>query len=97
VPAKGQHLRPCSDCPWRRDALPGWLGGSTARAWVSEAHGDGVMDCHVLIGAQCVGAATYRANVVKAPRDPRALRAEKDKGRVFATPQEFIDHHEGDA
>ncbi len=30
VQAKCQHTTPCSDCPWRRDSLNGWLGGAVS-------------------------------------------------------------------
>jgi len=91
--AKFQHKKPCSDCPWARVALPGWLGKPTAEEWLREAHGESRIDCHTLLGAQCAGAATYRANVGKLPRDPKLLRLESDKVRCFANPAEFKEHH----
>ena len=93
VPATYQHTKPCSDCPWSRDSLPGWLGGLTADAWIAGAHGEGQIDCHTLIGAQCAGAATYRANVCKLPRKPDVLRLPVDRDHVFANREEFLDHH----
>lgn len=94
VQAKGQHTKPCGDCPWARASLPGWLGGSPADDWLKEVHGDNVIPCHTLRGAQCAGAAIYRRNVVKTPRDPECLRLEANRDLVFATPQEFKAHHE---
>jgi hypothetical protein len=96
IPAKGQHHKPCTDCPWARTALPGWLGGSTAEEWVQCAHADGTIACHVHEGAQCAGAAIYRANMVKLPRDPDALRLPANRALVFATPDEFRNHHKED-
>lgn len=93
VPAKGQHTAPCSDCPWSRDSLKGWLGGETPENWVAEAHGDHPVPCHTLTGAQCAGIAIYRANVLKRPRNPETLVLDKDKAAVFATPMEFLAHH----
>jgi hypothetical protein len=92
--AKCQHRTPCSDCPWARKALPGWLGAFKAQQWLHIAHSDDKVDCHTLRGAQCAGIAIYRRNVVKTPRDPEVLRLEADRATVFATPQEFLDHHE---
>lgn len=89
-----QHKVPCSDCPWRRDSIPGWLGGDTPEAWVHEAHSDNRVDCHVITNQQCVGLAIYRANVCKSPRDPEALRQSPNRDTVFASPVEFIDHHQ---
>jgi hypothetical protein len=94
VDAKGQHTKPCSDCPWARDSLPGWLGGIEPATWLRAAHGEEVIHCHALAGAQCAGSSVYRANVLKNPRDPEVLRLPKDKASVFATPAEFLSHHE---
>ena len=93
-PAKGQHRSPCSDCPWRRDALNGWLGDTTKEEWVQAAHGEAQIDCHTLIPAQCAGAAIYRANVCKTPRDPSYLTLPSNRDKVFASPKEFLEHHD---
>lgn len=93
VPATRQHTKPCGDCPWRRDALPGWTGGLTPETWIRGAHGDEQIDCHTLTGAQCAGAAIYRANVCKRPRNPETLRLPADRDHVFESPTEFLEHH----
>jgi len=89
-----QHEKPCSDCPWSRSSLAGWLGGPSPEEWIQEAHGDGVIECHTLRGPQCAGAAIYRANVCKMPRDRRVIRLPADKDAVFSNAREFIEHHE---
>lgn len=94
--AIGQHKRPCSDCPWARKALPGWLGGVSIDAWLRDAHGEARIRCHTLLGAQCAGAAIYRTNVCKAPRDKTLLLLPADKVRVFKSPSEFRAHHDGE-
>ncbi len=92
--AKVQHETPCSDCPMRRDSLNGWLGGTgSPEDWAAALHSDSRMDCHVLRGAQCAGAAVYRANVCKSPRDRTVLRLGSDRESVFSSPKEFIEHH----
>jgi hypothetical protein len=96
VPAAAQHVRPCGDCPWRRDALPGWLGSLSARDWLAAAHGEATADCHTLAGPQCAGLAIYRANVLKRPRNPAALTLPADREAVFARPDEFLNHHGDD-
>ena len=88
----GQHTSPCGDCPWRRDSLPGWLGGSTAEQWHQTGHSDGVVLCHTIENAQCAGIAIYRANVVKRV-DPPNLKLPKNLELVFGY-GEFIKHHE---
>lgn len=93
VKAKRQHKRPCSDCPWSRKSLPGWVGSATPDEWIQEAHGEARIECHTRDGAQCAGAAIYRANVCKSVRDPSTLELEPDTTRVFSKPSEFVDHH----
>lgn len=93
TPSSRQHRKPCSDCPWARTALPGWLGGVSSRDWLADAHGEAIVDCHVFSGPQCAGAAIYRSNVGKLPRSSDALLLPKDRARVFASPVEFIEHH----
>lgn len=92
--ATRQHTSPCGDCPWRRDALEGWLGSMTADEWLIAVHREDVVECHTLKGAQCAGAATYRGNICKLPRDKTTLRLPADRVKVFATPAQFKEHHE---
>ncbi len=89
-----QHGRPCTDCPFARTALPGWLGDASVQEWVAMLHGETRIDCHAIIGPQCAGAAIYRANVGKVPRDQTLLKLAADRNLVFAGPGEFIRHHE---
>jgi hypothetical protein len=93
--AKGQHRKPCSDCPWARDSLQGWLADLTPEQWIAAAHGETRMECHTLLGAQCAGAAIYRANVCKSVRDEATLVLPPDRRRVFAWSTEFLAHHKG--
>lgn len=93
VTAEKQHTKCCPDCPWSRNALPGWLGGSTPEEWLRAAHADGRIDCHVIANQQCAGAATYRRNVGKLPRDKSLLVLPPDRAKVFATPAEFAAYH----
>jgi hypothetical protein len=93
TPAGKQIKRPCSDCPWARDALNGWLGGNTAHEWIIMAHGETLIECHVHPDVQCAGAAIYRANVSKVPRDRALLVLPADNKIVFANPGEFHAHH----
>jgi hypothetical protein len=93
VQAKMQHTQPCGDCPMARASLPGWLGGATAEEYVRLAHSDHLVDCHALKSTQCAGMAIYRRNVCKRVDEP-GLRLLADRELVFATPMEFVRHHE---
>jgi hypothetical protein len=92
IDAKCQHTSPCSDCPWTRKSLNGWLGSLSADEWVRIAHSDSVVDCHTLRGAQCAGIAVYRRNVAKMAYPPN-LKLEADRVNVFANPMQFVEHH----
>lgn len=95
---------PCNECPWRRKAAPGWLGPFTAGEWVALAHAEEPIACHATIEVeddwstpgirQCAGAAIYRSNVAKRPRDPEVALLPADRDAVFASPIEFTRHHE---
>lgn len=88
-----QHTTPCKDCPWRKVSMKGWLGSKhTPEEWTQAAHGESRIECHIH-KAQCAGAAIYRANVCKAPRDPKMLVLKPDRTAVFSSPRDFITHH----
>lgn len=89
-----QHGRPCTDCPFARTAFSGWLGDNSAEEWVAMLHGEARIDCHAIIGPQCAGAAIYRANVGKLPRDKTLFMLLADRKLAFAGPGEFVRHHE---
>lgn len=94
TPRKQQHTQPCTDCPFARTALRGWLGGCTPEEYLALAHGDEPILCHATGNQQCAGAAVYRANVGKHCRERTALKLAADREEVFATPMEFLEHHE---
>lgn len=96
---------PCNDCPWRRNAVRGWLGPQTAEEWIILAHSDEEIACHQTIPdgfddseqptddlTACAGAAIFRANVCKSPRMiDYSLPA--DRSKVFSWNNEFLEHH----
>lgn len=92
-----QHRKPCHDCPWARQSVPGWIGPNSIGEWIRCAHSDAIVDCHTRRQPngeqwQCAGMAIYRANVVKLTRAPGGLILPPDKVRVF-TWHEFEAHH----
>ena len=95
TPASKQLTKPCSDCPWAREAFPGWLGACTIEEWLGCAHSDAAVPCHVHPNVQCAGIAIFRGNVYKVPRDPEVLRLSPDRTIVFSNNAEFREHHEG--
>lgn len=92
-PSMVQHKSPCSDCPFARTALKGWLGRFSAHDWIRIIQGDGRVDCHTLIGPQCAGSAIFRTHVCKDPRDRSVLTLPKNIAKVFGNVGEFLNHH----
>lgn len=94
VVATTQHEIPCHDCPLRKKCIAGWLGeDSDPNTWIEMLHGESRMECHVHLGAQCAGAAIYRRNICKTPRDKSLLKLPADRENVFAGPVDFKNHH----
>lgn len=96
-----QHEKPCVDCPFGRIAVAGWLAAMSPEECLMVIHGEGRMECHTMQASkerpwQCAGAATFRANVCKVPRDRSLLVLPKNKKLVFATDREFLRHHKED-
>ena len=104
IPLPVATVSPCNDCPWRRRSVAGWLGPYTAEEWVELVHSDDPIACHRTIqgdgswqGAlQCRGAASYRANLAKLPRDHAVVVGPHDDA-VFNSPSEFLAHHQRSA
>lgn len=100
-------VRICNACPWRRESAPGWLGPFDAQTWLDIVNSDVPIACHQTIevegeweGAirQCAGAAQYRCNTHKSPRDPEvAVADEEDLVTVFGRGTEFLMHHNREA
>lgn len=93
---------PCNDCPWRRNAAPGWLGPHPAQQWLDCVHGETAIACHQTIPEgggwgprtlQCRGAAVFRANVFKSPHNPTIEAGPRDTEHVFETDAEFREYH----
>lgn len=103
--------KPCNDCPWRRASAPGWLGPMGPLDWLRAADSDLPIACHQTIVTegdsktgewdhpdirQCQGAATFRANTFKEPRNAEVACGPSDRDSVFASKQEFYEHHGGE-
>lgn len=91
--ARCQHKTPCGDCPWRPTALKGWLGSLSPDEWLQAARSESRIDCHTQLGAQCAGAAIFRANIAKRPANPKLLVLKPDREKVFPDPGAFLRHH----
>ena len=95
MPTTGLPVKkaPCKECPFRKDAIPGWLGGEEdqlASDYLRLAHSDENVVCHTSVGyaehnvatlRPCAGLAIYRNNVCKKSRDPQAAEAQEFVGK----------------
>lgn len=97
-----KHKQPCNECPFRRVAAAGWLGGGTVAAWVSDlTFGDTAFVCHMAEQEgkrhMCAGSMIHYRNSLKVPRDPTfadaVMQYAPDKEKVFAWTHEFKEHH----
>ena len=100
-----QHKAPCTDCPWARKSLKGWLGPNTITGWLHVARDYWhVIHCHTRKKFErrdhsaehweCAGAAIYRANTKVMPyKEKPLLQLPANTAAVFASPQEFEHHH----
>lgn len=103
-PRSYARRKPCSGCPFRRDAVEDKCGGVDPLRLIGQTVGPFILHCHQEPGyeekrlrresledlAQCAGAATYRANVgvSNLPEVLHALPA--DTETVYATPAELL-------
>jgi hypothetical protein len=102
--AKRQHKTPCKECPFRRTAAAGWLGGMTADELRALADIEQRMPCHLHRTVdyllpdpalpQCGGRAIYWRNQCKVPRmEGVLLELPADPVLVFQWPHEFVAYH----
>lgn len=89
--------------------MPGWLGAASPASFIVEISMERPLPCHPTIdyenprwlslwqaqrtGAICAGSLIMSANMGKIPREPSFPRLPADREIVFATHQQFIDHH----
>lgn len=101
--------QPCSDCPFRRKAMPGWLGAGSPESFVDCMNRDEPLPCHQTIdyddpawlekwstqesGSMCAGALVFMANKLQRPKAPGFPTMPQDKINVFANTLEFVRYH----
>lgn len=75
---------PCPQCPFRKKALPGWLGSAPPEEFTEGVNLEIAMPCHMTVdyrnpnwrdtlhgdkAARCAGASAFAANCAKMPRN----------------------------
>lgn len=98
---------PCHDCAFRRDSVPGHLGGSEAEVYIGQCYGPFFIPCHLTYDkvddhlrenlhctGGCAGSAVFRANLGWDHHMPQGInKLPADHEVVFSTPEEFVAHH----
>lgn len=101
--------QPCSDCPFRRKSMPGWLGAGSPESFLDCIQRDEPLPCHQTIdyddpawlekwtaqegGSMCAGALVFMANKLQRPKTRGFPTMPPDKDQVFANSLEFVRHH----
>lgn len=86
--------KPCKECVWRRDSVPGEFLPDQGQNIAKAVHGRLTVLCHCAPDRQCTGAAIYRGNIAKTNlRHPNAVVLGPDTSIVFASKEEFLAHH----
>ena len=65
-----KHTTPCAECPWRRDALVGYLGGNDVQTYTDHCAEGMPTPCHMDEEAACAGCLGTMRNSAKLPSHP---------------------------
>lgn len=96
---------PCDECPFRKDSLPGWLGGNTALQTFRHVTNEGDFACHKtrhkksILMSRCFGSLLFLRKIGKLPKyDVKLSEAIsvlniKHIGNILSL-HEFFKHHE---
>jgi hypothetical protein len=112
MPMKINLRKPCSQCPFRRNSLRGWLGPWDVEQLLHHL-GRGEFPCHQTIKRDdqpveelegCAGAAIFLNNKLEVSRHPRVQEhqdavadvSQEVKDGVFDWGDEFREHHATD-
>jgi hypothetical protein len=104
---KLRHRKPCRECPWRKIAKEGWLGGQSAEMYADAVSGNEVPACHLRDfgpesprSAMCAGALAVMSNsATSAWKTEGGDAARKQVGQrqdCFSRAAEFYKHHTGE-
>jgi len=109
---KDKLTKPCSDCPFRRVALRGWLGAYEGpEDFIASHHGLDLQNpCHLGVdysdadwlaklddAPACIGQQVMYLNECKLPRTWKIPESvEADRDGVFNNASEFVAYHRGD-
>lgn len=100
VGIKCRHTEPCAECPWRKKAPAGWLGGNDPLVYADTVHAGVVPQCHMTddnpVPSMCAGALATINNSCKLPMNKEVVMAMEKVGRrddCFKFASDFYTHH----
>lgn len=97
------HKVPCKECPWRKNAPQGYVGGHNPEWYADVVSDNQVPSCHLRDNGPnnpktgyCVGALHTISNASISPHDPKERAAAKEVGGnsdCFEHPSLFYNYH----
>lgn len=101
-----RHKTPCAECPWRKVAPAGWLGGHPAEYYADAVANNEVPACHQRDHgpdsdntSMCAGALSVMSNACILPHKteggPEARTEVGKNPDTFGHPAQFFKHHTG--
>lgn len=99
---KLKHTEPCKQCPWRKIAPAGWLGGNDPHTYTDLVQMNTAANCHMHPKGEavfCAGSLAVLNNSCTAARYPdgagKAADAVGQRDDCFKWPADFYRHHSG--
>jgi len=99
---KLKHIEPCKECPWRKCAPAGWLGGNDPYTYADMVQFNTASNCHMHPKGEpvfCAGSLAVLNNSCTAARYPEgaeeAAEAVGTREDCFQWVKDFYEHHSG--
>lgn len=104
---KLRHTSPCNECPWRKEAPAGWMGGHDPGVYADAVQFNEVPACHRQDHgpddprtSMCAGALAVAANSAtsmwKTPGGDDARKKVGQRADCFRWVRDFYRHHTGE-
>lgn len=101
-----RHKNPCNECPWRLNALQGFMGGHPVELYADAVANNEVTACHnkdfgpnSTRTSMCAGALATAANACILPHrtlgGPEARQVVGKREDCFTHPAKFYEYHTG--
>ncbi len=99
---KNHSIKPCHECPFRKNSLKGWLGGFTAEETYAAARSEAEFDCHLTRGEEqerkhCAGRLLHAKKTCKSFRNKELEQAKteviKNNSLDTILGFDFLEHH----